>query len=136
MHDGRKEESMAKTVLIIDDDPGIVRLVASHLWAGNYKVLTATDGEEGLRQCQTHRPDLVILDIMMPGVSGDVVAEAMSDDLALSHIPILFLTGIIKQSEIKNTSTTPGQYYLAKPFKGEDLLKMVQKALGSGVPRA
>ena len=116
---------MAKTVLVIDDDPGIVKLVAAHLKANHYKVLTAAGGREGLIQCQTHTPDLVILDIMMPGVSGDVVAEAMSDDMALSHIPILFLTGIIKQSEIKNTSTTPGQYYLAKPFKGEDLLKMV-----------
>jgi two-component system, OmpR family, alkaline phosphatase synthesis response regulator PhoP len=125
---------MAKTVLVIDDDPGIVKIVASHLRAGSYTVITALDGEDGLRQCKIHKPDLVILDVMMPGISGDLVAQTMSDDPALCRTPIIFLTGIIKKEEVKDALTTEFQYYLAKPFKGAELLKLIQRALGGGAP--
>jgi DNA-binding response OmpR family regulator len=120
---------MAKKVLVVDDEPEIVTLVESRLKAGGYDVITATGGEEGLRKSRFFKPDLVILDIMMPDLSGDAVAEAMHDDPALCRIPIIFLTAIVTKEEVP-TSTIDGYYYLAKPFKGEELLEMLRRVLG------
>ena len=120
---------MAKKVLVVDDEPEIVTLVDSRLTASGYEVITATSGEEGLRKCQRFKPDLVVLDIMMPDLSGDAVAEAMHDDPDLSRIPIIFLTAIISKDEVPKT-TIGGYYYLAKPFKGEELLQMLRWILG------
>ena len=120
---------MAKTVLVVDDEPEIVTLVEHRLKGSGYAVITAGGGEEGLRKCRFYKPDLVILDIMMPDLSGDAVAEAMHDDPDLTRIPIIFLTAIISKDEVPKT-TIGGYYYLAKPFKGEELLQMLRWILG------
>lgn len=121
---------MAKTVLVVDDEPSIVKMVESRLKSAAYQVVTAAGGEDGLRKCRFYKPDIVILDIMMPDISGDAVAEAMSDDPALCHIPIVFLTAILKKGEIPKPSDTDGHYYLAKPFEGKELLNVIQRVLG------
>ncbi len=120
---------MAKTVLVVDDEPFIVRMVESRLKSSGYEVITAGGGEEGLRKCRFYKPDVVILDIMMPDIPGDAVAETMSDDPALSHIPIIFLTAILKKGEVAKTPTVKGQNYLAKPFQGKELLELIQRVL-------
>lgn len=121
---------MAKTVLAVDDEPFIVKMVESRLRSAGYQVITAISGEEGLRKCKFYRPDIVILDIMMPDVSGDAVAAALSDDPELSQIPIIFLTAILQKGEEAVTPAGPGQRYMAKPFDGKQLVAMVQQALG------
>jgi CheY-like chemotaxis protein len=122
---------MAKTVLVVDDEPFIVKMVESRLKSVGYQVVTATSGEEGLRKCRFYKPDIVILDIMMPGLSGDAVAAAMSDDPAMCHIPIVFLTAILQKGEEPKASSGESQYYLAKPFDGKKLVEMLQKILST-----
>jgi adenylate cyclase len=119
---------MATKVLVVDDEPGIVKMVESRLKAAGYEVITAADGEEGLRKCKLFKPDVAVLDIMMPGMTGNAVAEAMRDDPALHGIPVIFLTALVKRHEVAKARTIGGHYYLAKPFKGEELLEMLWKA--------
>jgi two-component system, OmpR family, alkaline phosphatase synthesis response regulator PhoP len=120
---------MAKQVLVVDDEPGIVKMVASRLNAAGYRVVTATDGVEGLRKCKLVKPDVAVLDVMMPGMPGDLVAEAMKDDPALSHIPVIFLTALVKKDETAETRPIAGYYYLAKPFKGNELLELLERVV-------
>ena len=116
---------MATKVLVVDDEPEIVTLVESRLKAGGYEVITAINGEEGLKKCKLFKPDIAVLDIMMPGMSGDSLAEAMKDDPALCNIPVIFLTAMVKKHEVPKGQTIGGRYYLAKPFKGEELLDLL-----------
>jgi two-component system, OmpR family, alkaline phosphatase synthesis response regulator PhoP len=122
---------MAKKVLVVDDEPSIIKMVESRLKAGGYEVVTATGGEEALRKCRFFKPDVVVLDVMMPDKSGDAVAEEMSEDFSLRHIPIIFLTAIVTKGETPK-DTIGGCYFLAKPFKGKELLDMLQRVLGKG----
>jgi CheY-like chemotaxis protein len=121
---------MASKVLVVDDEPWIVKVVESRLKSAGFEVITANGGEEGLRHCKTFRPDVAVLDIMMPGMTGGSVAEAMKDDPTLRHIPVIFLTALVTKKEATKVRASGGPYYLAKPFKGDDLLEMVRRVLG------
>ena len=120
---------MGKIILVVDDDPDIVKIVESRLTANGYEAHTAHTGEEGLRKCRLIRPDAVILDLMMPDMDGSSVAHEMKDDPDTCNIPVIFLTGAVKASEVPKSHKIGGQYFLAKPFKAEELLKMLQLVL-------
>ena len=98
----------------------------SRLTANGYEVHTAHTGEEGLSKCKLIRP---ILDLMMPDMDGSSVAHEMKDDPNTCNIPVIFLTGAVKASEVPKSHKIGGQYFLAKPFKAEVLLKMLQIVL-------
>ncbi len=117
---------MGKKILVVDDDPDIVEIVESWLTTNKYEVYTAHSGAEGLGKCKLIRPDAVILDLMMPDMDGSTVAYEMKDDPNTSNIPVIFLTGAVKASEVPKSHKIGGQYFLAKPFKGEELLKMLE----------
>jgi two-component system, OmpR family, alkaline phosphatase synthesis response regulator PhoP len=126
---------MVKNVLVVDDEPGIVKMVESRLKAAGYGVLTATGGEEALRVCRQTKPDVAVLDVMMPGLPGDHVAQAMREDPALRDIPVIFLTALVRKQgapldDAYLRGPVAGFYYLAKPFKGSELLDMLGKVLG------
>ena len=120
---------MDKRILVVDDEPGIVEIVESWLTANGYVVYTAHAGEEGLEKCKMLKPDAVLLDIMMPDIDGPSIAEEMKEDPNLSHIPVIFLTGAVRSSEVPESNIVGGQYFLAKPFKKEQLLKVVRQVL-------
>lgn len=120
---------MEKRILVIDDDPDVVEVVESWLKTSGYEVYTAYSGKEGLQKCKLLRPDAVILDIIMPEMDGSSVAEEIKDDPGTSDIPIIFLTGAVKSSEVPKSHIVGGQYFIAKPFNGEDLLTMLRQIL-------
>ena len=120
---------MKKRILVVDDERTIVEIVEEELTAHGYEVYTAVTGEEGLRKCKNLKPDIVILDVMMPDIDGSGVAEGMKDDPETTNIPVIFLTGAVRQSEIPKSHIVGGQYFLAKPFKSEDLLKILRMVL-------
>ena len=80
------------TVLVVDDDPHAVELIATHLHQPGYMVLRASGGREGIRLAQRYRPDLIALDLEMPEVNGFDVVQALAEDAATSQIPILVVT--------------------------------------------
>jgi CheY-like chemotaxis protein len=120
---------MKKKVLVVDDEPGIVKIVELELKFYGYEVITASSGKEGLEKCKRMKPDAVIMDIMMPGMGGNQAAEELKSDPSTSHIPIIFLTGMVTTAEVPKDLVMGDQYLLAKPFKCEQLLSMLRKVL-------
>lgn len=120
---------MPKTILVVDDELNIVKMLESRLKAHGYQVLTAFCGKAGLAKCKEFKPDAVILDIMMPDMIGTSVAEELKIDPNTSKIPIIFLTAAVKSGEIPKSKKIGNQYFLAKPFKSEELLKVVARVL-------
>ena len=110
-------------VLVADDEPSMLELVARHLRTMNapkLEVIQASDGEEAWRLAQEHLPDLVVLDVMMPGMSGWEVCRKIREDVALAHTGVVMLTGI---GENLNQMTSPlygADAYIDKPFEFDD----------------
>jgi CheY-like chemotaxis protein len=124
-----------KTILVVDDKADIVELVKNRLEANNYKVLTACDGRQGITQAQQHKPDLIVMDIMMPNVSGGEAVKILRSDMTTKHIPVIFLTAAassVAQGKEPARVYVDGQFYpaLAKPFKPEQLLSEIAKLIG------
>jgi CheY-like chemotaxis protein len=99
------------------------------LLSNSYKVLTAKKGQEGYNLCKHHKPDAVILDIMMPDMDGDEVAEAIKNDPAIRNTPIIFITGMVTGQEVSQDNLVGGQYMIAKPFSDDELHDILQKLL-------
>jgi CheY-like chemotaxis protein len=129
VNDRREGGTMKTKILVVDDERAIVEIVEEALAAHGYEVYTAFTGVEGLRKCKSLRPDVVILDIMMPDIDGSSVAAEMKDDPNTADIPVIFLTGAVKPSEVPDSHLVGGQVFLAKPFKTEDLLKILRMVL-------
>jgi DNA-binding response OmpR family regulator len=110
-----------KTVLCADDDLEILSLVTRHVRSMGATVLEASDGEEALKVAKREKPDLIVLDVMMPGMSGWEVCRAIREDDSLADTGVLMLTGI---GERLNEMTSPlygADDFLDKPFELEDL---------------
>jgi DNA-binding response OmpR family regulator len=116
-------------VLVADDEPSMLALVGQHIKTMGYRVLEASDGEQAWQLAQEHLPDLVILDVMMPGMSGWEVCRKIREDVALAHTAIIMLTGI---GENLNELTSPlygADSYIDKPFAFPELDEKVRGAL-------
>jgi len=124
-------------ILVIDDDPDVHAVVKKILEAKSYKVLSAYDGFEGLRKVVDERPDLIILDVIMPGKHGfDVCHELKTDEKYhfFSNIPVLMLTVYPEDREKMHLSMREGMMmeaedYLQKPVDAQELVKRVEGLL-------
>ena len=121
-------------VLVADDEPSMLELVAQHLKTlddPKLVVLEASDGELAWKLAREHLPDLVVLDVMMPGMSGWEVCRKIREDVALAHTGVVMLTGI---GENLNQMTSPlygADAYIDKPFDFEELDEKVKAALSA-----
>ena len=119
-----------KTLLIADDDPDLRLLLQTTLEDPAYRILEASDGESALHLVREERPDVVILDRMMPKLDGFEVAQAVLADPAIRHIPLILLTAL-EQPAIRDGEPAPEVFaYLVKPFSPLQLLETVRQALG------
>jgi len=125
---------MPKKILIVDDDPDFVEAVAMILKSKKYDVVIARDGNEGLEKVKTDRPDLIVLDVMMPEKDGYAVCKELKADPRWNRIPVLLLTGVV--SHIPTTRytqqmgmETEADDYLDKPVEPEILVKRVEGLL-------
>jgi two-component system phosphate regulon response regulator PhoB len=119
----------AERVLVVDDEPDIVALVAYHLAKSGYSVSTATSGTEGLAAARRETPALVILDLMLPGLSGLEVMEELRADAATSRIAVLMLTARREESDRIKGLTLGADDYLTKPFSPQELVLRVAAIL-------
>jgi CheY-like chemotaxis protein len=116
-------------VLVVDDEAQVLQLVAALLQAKEHDVITASDGEDALRQVEADRPDAILLDIMMPGVDGATVAQRLREAPETADIPIIFLTGLVDADDMrKRGPKIGGQFFLAKPFDAERLYQVLDLA--------
>jgi two-component system phosphate regulon response regulator PhoB len=109
----------------VDDEPDIVALVAYHLVKAGYRVSTATSGPDALRQAQQDQPALVILDLMLPGMSGFEVLEQMRGDDALKDVAVLLLTARRDEPDRVRGLSLGADDYLTKPFSLQELILRV-----------
>ena len=122
---------MAHSILVVDDDPEIVTLLSTRLSKRGYKISTAGDGAKALELAKRELPDLVLLDVMMPGKSGWEVARALKQDPVTQSVKIMMVTAI---GEKTNEITAPiygADAHIDKPFEFEKLEKMIQGLLGT-----
>lgn len=113
-------------ILVIDDEPSIVRLVAAYLKPEGYQVLTATDGPSGLKAARTFKPDLVILDIMLPGMDG---IELLSRLRRESDVYVILLTAKTEETDKIVGLSVGADDYVTKPFSPRELTARVKAAL-------
>lgn len=123
---------MKKKILLVDDEPAITRMMRRNLEStGRFEVMDINDPTIALATARQFRPDLLLLDVMMPEMDGGVVAAAIEDDPELSGTPVIFLTAIVGQAEVNPTGSTIGHHtFLAKPVKLENLLVCIDDHLG------
>jgi len=122
---------MAKgKVLIVDDEEDVLKVLGRRLTDNGLEVVKATNGRDALILAKNEKPDLVILDIIMPGMDGAEVANTLKNDPLTKNIPILFLTCLITKGEEKSGNVISGSYFIAKPYNPSELLKEVRKHLG------
>lgn len=120
---------MSKTVLIADDEPNIVVSLEFLLKREGYRVLVARDGDAALRTIQQERPDLVLLDGMMPGKSGFEVLQVVREDAALAGMRIVMLTAKGRATDVAKGMALGVDAYMTKPFSTRELAAKVAELL-------
>lgn len=118
-----------KRILIVDDEEDILNVLKFRLEANNYEVLTASDGHEGLNKARTERPDLLILDLMLPKLDGYKVCRMLKFDESYKAIPIIMFTAKAQQKDEELGKEMGADAYIAKPFEPEILLEKIRVLL-------
>jgi DNA-binding response OmpR family regulator len=116
-------------VMAVDDDHVIRGLLEVNLEMEGHEVITASDGQDALDKIKLDRPDLILLDVMMPNVNGWQVAEALKREDATTHIPIIFLTARAMESDVRKGTDLGVEAYVTKPFDPIDLMDLVNRLL-------
>ncbi|HEX6703398.1 MAG TPA: response regulator [Albitalea sp.] len=121
---------MTKTILIADDEPNIVISLEYLLKRDGYHVLIARDGQEALDTMQLIPPDLVLLDVMMPRMSGFHVCQKIRENPAWANVRIVMLTAKGRDSEVSKGLALGADAYVTKPFSTQELLVQLRRLLG------
>lgn len=134
LFEGRKKkivspEKMKKKILVIEDDESLREILSDVLEAKEYTVVTSKDGLEGLRKTYVELPDLVILDIILPGLSGLEVCKRLKKDTRMKNIPIIYLTARDQVTDKLLGLESGGEIYLTKPFDIDVLVEKIQSLL-------
>ena len=119
-----------RTILVIDDDPVIQKLLSVNFEMEGYRVVTASDGIEGLAQVGIANPDVILLDVMMPRMDGLAVARKLKSDPATKDIPIVLLSAKAQSTDIQGGLEAGAEDYVTKPFDPLELLDKVAALIG------
>lgn len=117
-------------VMAVDDDPVIRGLLEVNLEMEGHEVVIATDGQDALNKVRAAPPDLILLDVVMPGLSGWEVAEQLKGSPSTKNIPIVFLSARVKEADVRKGKELGVNSYVTKPFDPIDLMQLVNRLLG------
>lgn len=126
---------MAKKILIVDDEPAAIDYATAVLEENGYQAISAEDGLEGMDKARTEKPDLILLDIMMPGKGGIAMYQDLRKDEETKDIPVIIITGVARGQRFEESMMrkAPGiplpDGYIEKPMKPEGLLEAVKDVL-------
>ncbi len=118
-----------KRILIVDDEKDLVETVVFQLQEAGYEVVAAYDGQEGLAAAQKGKPDLIILDLMLPKMDGYKVCGMLKNDGRYKKIPIIMFTARAQQSDMDLAKEVGAEAYITKPFEQEILLGKIKELL-------
>jgi len=118
--------SKKNNILIVDDTPENLSVLRQLLTEKGYVVRPALSGEIALKAVKTQVPDLILLDIMMPGIDGYEVCSILKSEESTAHIPIIFISALTEVGEILKAFQTGGVDYISKPFRTEEVLARVK----------
>ncbi len=119
---------MKEKILIIDDEKDMLAITVARLEKSGYEVIQASEGKGGLKKMEKENPDIVILDLMMPGMDGYEVSRRKNDDPRLAPIPLLVFTASVEDIQEK-VRETGADGYIAKPFNASDMIKKISDTL-------
>jgi DNA-binding response OmpR family regulator len=120
---------MQRRILVVEDDPDQLEVTRLSLKAAGFAIGTAANGIDALKKARTVSPDLILLDVMMPGLDGFAVCETLRGNPATASIPILMLTGLCSHISQLVAFESGAADYLIKPFNPEELVSKVEKLL-------
>jgi DNA-binding response OmpR family regulator len=117
-----------KKILIVEDDPDI-RIMMEYILREDYDLVLCEDGRSGIDKAVEERPDLILLDIYMPGISGLEVCKAVRDNSEISSTPVILLTAGALKEEVSEGYAIGADDYIFKPFEPEELIERIEKLL-------
>lgn len=122
-----------KKILAVDDEPSLTRLIKANLErTGRFEVMTENQGSKAIETAKHFKPDLMLLDVMMPDMEGSEIAALIEEDPQLSGTKYIFLTAIVRRDETEPTgSLIGGHLFIAKPIKTGELIAAIDRVLGS-----
>lgn len=135
-HPGAAAPARSRQIAIIDDDPEVLEATAELLRQAGYGVTTLSDGREGIPEVRGAPPDLILLDIKMPALSGFDVAQRLKRDARTASVPIVFLSGSGLVEDRVRGLQVGGDAVLVKPFYGEELVAQIERSLAAADERA
>ncbi len=116
-------------ILVVDDSETQVAAIAQTLTNNGHEVITAHNGETGVEYAKTHSPDLVLMDVVMPGLGGFKATREISKDPSTSHIPVIIISTKDQETDKLWGSRQGAKAYLVKPFEEDELLDMIDEFL-------
>jgi DNA-binding response OmpR family regulator len=121
---------MAKRILVVDDEPELLMAIEIRLKMSGYETMAAHDGQEGLERARKDKPDLIILDLMLPKIDGYKVCALLKADARYSNIPIIMLTARAQDTDEKLGLEVGANAFITKPFQHEAVLAKIKELLG------
>ena len=119
----------SKRILVVDDTEDVVKVVKMYLEHHDYEVITTNDGQEGLEKAKTEKPDLIVLDLMLPRMNGYKVCGLLKRDTRYAKIPIILFTAKTQEKDIKLGEEVGADAYITKPFEPEVLLSKIEELI-------
>ena len=124
---------MTKRILLVDDEEAILELISATLGHNDgYQIVLARDGEEALNTARRHKPDLILLDILMPKKDGYYVCQALKQNPETAHIKVVILTALAQELDYQKALDSGADGYLTKPFSPMALLEKLEESLAVG----
>ena len=124
-------------ILLVDDEPSIVKMVGKRLEVEGFDVLIATDGQDGLTKARTQSPDLIVLDLMLPKLNGYEVCTMLKQDSRYQKIPVVMFTAKAQDKDEKLGMECGANAYVRKPFRAQELMGKIRDLLpGTPSPEA
>ena len=123
-------DSVKRRILVVDDEPSIAKILRKQLEVAGFDVAVAVDGADALVKVREFRPDLMVLDVMLPKLNGHQVCAALKRDVELKQIPVLMLTAKAQRKDQDEGLLSGADAFLTKPFQLDELLGQVRRLLG------
>jgi two-component system cell cycle response regulator DivK len=121
-------------VLVVEDNPANMKLTTLLLHSAGHSVLSAVDAETGLRAAHEEQPDLILMDIQLPGIDGSVATAILKEDPATAHIPIVALSALAMKADEERSQTAGCDAYIVKPLRYKELYAVMERPLQEPQP--